>query len=72
MVAVIGTNLIAAYLIAYLREGFVEQAFVTHLSAGIFHIFGAGFEPLLKGTATLAVLWLFLAWMERREIFLRV
>jgi len=70
--AVIGTNSIAAYLIAHLWEGFIERALVTHLGAGIFQIFGTGFEPLLKGAATLLVLWLFLVWMERRRIFLRV
>ena len=70
--AVIGTNSIAAYLIAHLWEGFIERALVTHFGAGTFEPFGAGFEPLLKGAATLLVLWLFLAWMERRRIFLRV
>ncbi len=59
--AAIGTNSIAAYLLTHLWEGFIKQALVTHLSAGIFHIFGAGFEPLLKGAAILLVLWLFLA-----------
>ena len=70
--AVIGTNSIAAYLIAHLWEGFIERALVTHLGAGTFQSLGAGFEPLLKGAATLLVLWLLLAWMERRKIFLRV
>jgi len=70
--AVIGTNSIAAYLIAHLWEGFIERALVTHLGADTFEIFGAGFEPLLKGAATLLVLWLFLVWMHQRKIFLRV
>ena len=70
--AVVGKNSIAAYLIAHLWEGFIERALVTHLGAGIFQTFGAGFEPLLKGAATLLVLWLFLAWMHQRKIFLRV
>ena len=68
----IGTNSIAAYLIAHLWDGFIERTLVTHLSAGIFHIVRTGFEPLLKGAAILLILWLFLAWMERRKIFLRV
>ena len=72
LAAVIGTNSIAAYLIAHLWDGFIERALVTHLSARIFQTFGAGFEQLLKDAAILLVLWLFLAWMERRKIFLRV
>jgi predicted acyltransferase len=70
--AVVGKNSIAAYLVAHLWEGFIERALVTHLGAGIFQIFGTGFEPPLKGAATLLVLWLFLAWMYQRKIFLRV
>ena len=70
--AVIGTNSIAAYLIAHLWEGFIERALVTHLGTGTFQSLGAGFEPLLKGAAILLVLWLFLAWMYQRKIFLRV
>jgi len=70
--AAIGTNSIAAYLLTHLWEGFIEQALVTHLSARIFQTFDAGFEQLLKGAAILLVLWLFLAWMYQRKIFLRV
>ena len=70
--AVNGTNWIAAYHIAHLWDGFIERALVTHLGAGTFQSLGAGFELLLKGVAILLVLWLFLAWMYRRKIFLRV
>ena len=70
--AVIGTNSIAAYLISHLWEGFIERSLVTHFGAGCFQLLGAGFEPLVKGACTLLVLWLFLVWMDRRKIFLRV
>ncbi len=69
---VVGTNSIAAYLIAHLWDGFIEKSLVTHLGAGTFRTLGAGYEPLLQGAATLLVMWLFLAWMHRRRIFLRV
>ena len=70
--AAIGTKPIAAHLLAHLWDSFIERALVTHLGARIFQTFGAGFEQLLKDAAILLVLWLFLAWMERRKIFLRV
>jgi hypothetical protein len=35
-----GTKWIAAYHIAHLREGFIEQAFGTHLGAGTFQTSG--------------------------------
>jgi len=69
---VVGTNSIAAYLVAHLWEGFIERALVTHLGDGVFESLGDGFEPLLKGAATLLAMWAFLAWMHRRRIFLRV
>lgn len=70
--AVLGTNSIAAYLIAHLCEGFIEGSLVTHLGHGPFRVLGEGFEPLLAGAATLLVMWGALAWMHRRRIFLRV
>ncbi|MFM7077315.1 MAG: acyltransferase family protein [Planctomycetaceae bacterium] len=69
---VVGTNSIAAYLIAHLWDGFIERSLITHLGSGVFRVFGDGFEPLVKGAAVLLVMWACLAWMWRRRIFLRV
>lgn len=70
--AVIGTNSIAAYLIAHLFEDFIEKALVTHLGAETFRVFGAAYQPLLLGGATLAIFWLLLWWMYRRRLFLKI
>jgi predicted acyltransferase len=69
---VIGANSIAAYVIAHLWEQFVVDSFRTHLGAGAFQIFGTGVEPFIRGCAVLLVFWLFLFWMYRRKIFLRI
>jgi len=69
---VIGMNSIAAYLIAHLWERFLIDSFRIHLGAHFFQFFGAGLEPLLRGMAVLLIYWLFLFWMYRRKIFLRV
>jgi predicted acyltransferase len=69
---VVGTNSIAAYLIAHLCETFIRKVLVTHLGAGAFRIFGSAYEPLLTGAATLAVMWLLLWWMHRRRLFLKI
>ncbi|MDQ6677783.1 MAG: DUF5009 domain-containing protein [Acidobacteriota bacterium] len=69
---VIGTNSIAAYLIAHLFESFVASSLRIHLGEGLFRIFGAGLEPLLFGGTVLLIFWLLLFWMYRRKIFLRV
>jgi predicted acyltransferase len=69
---VIGTNSIAAYLIAEMLRGFVTDSFRIHLGPNFFAFFGAGLEPLMRGIAILAVYWLALFWMYRRKIFLRI
>ncbi len=69
---VIGMNSIAAYLIAHLWEDFVLSSFRIHLGAGFFAFAGAELAPLWSGFAVLAVFWLILWWMYRRQLFLRV
>jgi heparan-alpha-glucosaminide N-acetyltransferase len=69
---VIGTNSIAAYLMAHLFERFLVDSFRIHLGPGAFQVLGAGLEPLLRGAAVLGAYWLMLYWMYRRKLFLRV
>ena len=69
---VIGANSIAAYLIAHLFVDFIRKALTTHLGAEIFRGFGAAYEPLVLGGATLAVMWALLHGMYRQKWFLRV
>jgi predicted acyltransferase len=69
---VIGTNSIAAYLIAHLWERFFLDTFRIHLGAHFFAILGAPYEPLLRGIAVLGAYWLILLWMYRKRVFLKV
>jgi predicted acyltransferase len=69
---VIGANSIAAYCIAHLLEGFIEQAFETHLGPEFFRLFGATYEPLFRGALVLGVYWLILLWMYRRRLYLKI
>ena len=71
-VLVVGSNSIAAYVLAHGFDGYVAKNLTTHLGAGLFRLLGPAFEPLLLGAATLAVLWLVLWWMYRRKLFLRI
>jgi hypothetical protein len=57
---------------AHLFEGFIRKNLTTNLGNGIFNMLGDAYEPLLRGTATLLVLWLILFWMQKRKIFLRI
>ena len=69
---VVGTNSIAAYLIAHLWEEFLARNLITNLGAKTFLILGQGLQPLLLGASILLLDWLFLFWMYRRKIFLRI
>ena len=69
---VVGTNSIAAYLIAHLWEDFLHRNLLTNLGHAPFLIFGPGLQPLLLGATILLLDWLFLHWMYQRKIFLRI
>lgn len=69
---VVGTNSIAAYLIAHIWEHFVLSSLTIHLGHSVFQILGVALEPLLLGIAALSIYWLFLLWLYRRKIFLRI
>jgi predicted acyltransferase len=69
---VIGTNSIAAYLIAHLFERITFSSFRIHLGPNAFRVFGPGLEPLLLGSAVLATYWIVLYWMYRRKLFLKI
>jgi predicted acyltransferase len=69
---VIGSNSIAAYLIAHLFESFIHQALVTHLGAGTFKMFGEAYEPFVGGACVLFAYWVILYWMYKRKIFLKI
>jgi predicted acyltransferase len=69
---VIGANSIAVYVMSWTMEGFVSGALVRHLGTAPFAVFGAPFEPVLRGLGVVLVFWLILFWMYRRKIFLRI
>lgn len=69
---VVGTNSLAAYLIAHLWEDFLLTNLHTNLGYRVFNLFGAPFEPLVMGFTILLIYWLALYWMYRNKIFLRI
>jgi heparan-alpha-glucosaminide N-acetyltransferase len=69
---VIGSNSIAAYMIAHLFESFIHKALVTHLGAGTFRLFGAAYEPFVVGSCILFAYWVILYWMYKRKLFLKI
>jgi heparan-alpha-glucosaminide N-acetyltransferase len=69
---VIGANSIAIYVMSWTIEDFISSALLRHAGPAPFAIFGAPFEPVLRGIGVLLVFWAILFWMYRRKIFLRI
>jgi len=76
---VVGTNSILIYVLGQTVTGWVrEQVVRVHFSGFIEHVFGPKaldplwYGPLTLPTATFAVYWLFLLWLYRQKIFLRI
>lgn len=69
---VVGTNSIAAYLIAHLFEDFIRKSLLLHTSPRLFEIAGHNYQPLLLGSSVLVFEWIMLWWMYRRKVFLRL
>ena len=69
---VVGMNSIAMYVIVHVAEHYTAEALRTHLGRGTFQAFGAAYEPILVGAASLLIFWLMLLWMYRRRIYIRI
>ncbi|PYP76249.1 MAG: DUF5009 domain-containing protein [Gemmatimonadetes bacterium] len=69
---VVGMNSIAMYVLVHIGEDYAAEALHTHLGKGALQGFGAAYEPIVVGGASLLIFWLMLYWMYRRKIFIRI
>ena len=69
---VVGVNSIAMYVIVHVAEHYTAEALRTHLGRGTLQAFGAAYEPIVVGGASLLIFWLMLYWMYRRKLFIRI
>lgn len=69
---VIGTNSIAAYVIADGFGSFIRGSFKIHLGQHYDSVFGDGYAPLVSGALILLVEWLILRWMYKKKIFIKI
>ncbi len=69
---VVGTNSIAAYLIAHLWEEFFITNLHINFGHAIFQIFGEGMEPTVVGIVVMLLYWYTLYWMYKKRLFLRI
>jgi predicted acyltransferase len=69
---VVGANSIAAYVLAEVLPGFIEDSFKIHFGASYADWFGVTYQPLISGGLKLLILWLILNWMYRKKIFIKI
>jgi predicted acyltransferase len=69
---VIGSNSIAAYIIASGIDAFIGNSLRIHLGQDYDMIFGAGYRTLVSGSLVLLFEWLLLRWMYKKKIFIKI
>ncbi|KQS31556.1 hypothetical protein ASG33_12165 [Dyadobacter sp. Leaf189] len=69
---VIGTNSIAAYILAHTIDSFIDQSFRIHISPHYDLIFGEGLRSLVSGSVILFFEWWILYWMYKKKLFIKI
>ena len=69
---VIGTNSIAAYIIADTLSGFIDHSFRIHLGANYDTFVGEGYRTLISGALILLVEFWILYSMYKKKIFIKI
>lgn len=72
LLIVIGTNSIAAYVLADGFGSFIRNSLYIHLGQNYDQLFGDAYSTLIKGTLVLLIQILVLFWMYRKKIFIRI
>ncbi|WP_439585276.1 acyltransferase family protein [Dyadobacter bucti] len=69
---VIGTNSIAAYIIAHTIDSFIDQSVRINISPNYDLILGDPYRTLVSGATILLFEWLILQWMYKKKIFIKI
>jgi len=70
---VIGTNSIVTYcFVSKMMSPFFAHHLKIHLGGNFFKYYGTAYEPLFLGLVVLLINWLFLLWLYRRKIFVKI
>ena len=75
---VVGMNSIAMYCMARLvgsDNGWIARTLERHLGAGVFSLYGlvdSTYEPIVRLSLVLLVMWLVCVWLYRQRIFFKI
>lgn len=69
---VAGMNSMVLYLSGQLLRGWTADLLKRHLNENLFQIFGINYAPIVEATMVLLCFWLFVYWLYRQRIFVRI
>jgi predicted acyltransferase len=72
---VVGMNSIVMYVMAELLPAWLASRMQVHLGQGVFTFWGhlaSVYEPVVRQTAVLGLMWLICYWLYRQRIFVRI
>jgi len=69
---VAGMNSIALYVMSQLLSGWTAQNLQKHFGQNIFLLLGENYTPLIRANLVLLCFWLFIWWLYRQRVFLRI
>lgn len=69
---VAGMNSMVLYLSGRLLHGWTVDLLKRHVNENLFQAFGDAYAPILEANLVLLCLWLFVYWLYRQRIFVRI
>jgi heparan-alpha-glucosaminide N-acetyltransferase len=69
---VVGMNSITMYVLAELSKGWFYETIKTHFGTSLFSFAGEAYEPFFAQLWILFAMWLFLYWLYRQRVFIRI
>lgn len=69
---VAGMNSMVLYMMGQLLRGWTSDLLKRHLNENIFTIFGSTYSPIVQSTMVMFCFWLFVYWLYRQRIFVRI
>lgn len=69
---VAGMNSIALYVMSQLLKPWTKGTLVRHFGSGWMTMFGEAYAPIIEATAILGMYWLFVYWLYRQRVFLKI
>lgn len=69
---VAGMNSIALYIMGQTLRPFTRETLNTHLGSQWVNLFGENYAPIVQSCGILLVFWIFVYWLYRQRVFLKI